>query len=173
MDSNLRRAVADTAAMQGYQAAKSAVEYASKSTKEAPLLQSLWHAVQDIKAVLLGPGDEKASHAQRALQESNKWAGSVTDTKFFSEIIEQDIIRKNEKLAPSVQQAKELAQQDLMITVPRLGAKLVGLIKRVQEDSCNATVKAETASYQDQEHRKLRLKLIRHANDSTSQTQNR
>lgn len=177
LDNDLRHAVAETAAMQGYKAAKSAVEYASKpprDTRDAHLLQSFWHAVQDsIKAVLLGLSDEKASHAQRALQEANKWATNVPDTKFLSEIIEQDIIRKNEKLETSVQQAKRLAQQSLMITVPRLVAKLVGLIKKVQEDFCSATVKAETSSYQDEEQRKLRLKLIRHVNDSTSQTQNR
>ena len=165
LDRRLRTLVAETAAMEGYKAAKSAMESASKGT------QGLMGVVKDLKAALLGTGDDKASLAQHALQEANREARNITDSQFFLEIIELDIIRKKERLGPSIERAKELAHKSLMVTVPGLVTKLVGLIKKVQEDVCRATVKAETISYKDEEQRKLRLQLICHVNGSTTQIQ--
>jgi len=170
LDRRLRTLVAETAAMEGYKAAKSATESAPKGAQPFKV-QGIMGVVKDFKAALLGTGDDKASLAQRALQEADREARNITDSQFFSEIIELDIIRKNEQLGPSVQRAKELAHKSLMVTVPGLVTKLVGLIKMVQEDACRATVKAETISYKDEEKRKLRIQLIRHVNDSTTQIQ--
>lgn len=169
LDGRLRSLVAETAAMEGYKAAKSAMESASKGTQ--PLIQGLMDVAKDIKASLLGTGDDKASLAQRALQEADREARNITDSQFFSEIIRLDIIRKNKKLEPSVQRAKELAQKSLMVIVPQLVSKLVGLINQVQENTCRATVKAETTSHKNEEQRKLRLHLIRHVNDPMTQIQ--
>ena len=171
LDDCLCSVVAETAAMEGYTAAKSAMESVSKGTQ--PLTRGFMGVVNDTKASLLGTGDDDASLAHRALQEANREACNITDSQFFSEIIGLDIIRKNEKLGPLVQRAKELAHKSLMVIVPRLVTKLVGLIKKVQEDACRATAKAEIVSYSDEEQRKLRLQLIRHVNGSTTQIQHR
>ena len=171
LDGRLRSVVAETAAMEGYKAARSAMESASKGTQ--PSIEGLRDVVNDIKDLLSGTGDDNVSLVQRTLQEANREARNITDSQFFSEIIGLDVIRKNEKLGRSVQRAKELAHKSLVSAVPRLVTKLVGLIKKVQEDACKATVKAETASYKDEEQRKLRLQLIRHVNGSTTQIQHR
>ena len=171
LDGHLRSLVAETAALKSYNAAKSAMESASKGTQ--PLIQGLMDVVKDIKASLLGTGDVKASLAQRALQEADREAHNITDSQFFSEIIRLDIIHKNKKLEPSVQRAKELAHKSLMVSVPQLVSKLVGLINQVQENACRVTVKAETIGYKNEEQRKLRLQLISHVNGPMTQIQHR
>lgn len=171
LDGRLRNVVAETTAMGGHNAAKSALESACNGTQ--PLIQGLMDTVNTI-ASLLGTGDDKASLTQRALQalqEAKREAGNITDSQFFSEIIGLDIIKKNVKLGPLVQRAKERAHTSLMIAVPRLVTNLVGSIKKIQEDACRAIVEAEAVSNKDEEQRKLRLQLIRYINGSTTQIQ--
>lgn len=145
------------------------MESASKGTQ--PLVQGPMDVAKDFKAALLGTGHDKASLAQRALQEADMEAHNITDSQFFSKIIELDIIRKNKKLEPSVQRAKDRAHKSLMVAVPKLASKLVGLIKQVQEDAYRATIRAETIRCKGEEQRKLRLQLIRHVNGPKTQIQ--
>ena len=169
LDGRLCSLVSETAAMEGYKAARSVMESSSKSTQ--PLVQGFMDVAKDIKATLLGTGDDKASPAQRVLWEADKEARNITDRQFFSEIIRLDIISKNKKLEPSVQRAKELAHKSLMVAVPQLVSKLVGLVKQVQEDARRATIRAETIRCKGEEQRKLRLQLIRHVNGPKTQIQ--
>ncbi|KAL4072279.1 hypothetical protein J3A83DRAFT_4092477 [Scleroderma citrinum] len=162
LDSRLRREVAETAAIEGFRAANNVVGSASKDTQTSRYsIKSLWST----------PSDDKVASAQRVLQNANDEARKIPDNQFFLQVTKASIIQKNRQLRSSVQRAEELAHKYLKSAVPQLVNKLVGLIKAVQEDACKTTVMAETASYEDEEQRKLRLELIRHVNGSTTQTQ--
>ncbi|KAL4072300.1 hypothetical protein J3A83DRAFT_4093511 [Scleroderma citrinum] len=169
LDSSLRNSVAEAASMNGLKAAQNVLESTFKSERTSS--KSVKEYYQDWKAYLSGSSDEMASLARRILQEANGKAVNIADSRFFSEVIKVSSIQKNKQLKPSIQRAKDLTQQYLTSAIPRLVNKLVELIKKVQEDTCRRIVKAETASYEDEEQRKLRLELIRRVNGSTAQMQ--
>jgi len=165
-NAGLYSAIMEAASMDGFQAAKRVVESSPRDAQSSnkgffPNWKSPWS----------GSNDEKSSLALRTLNEANDKARKIADIQFFSEIINADSILKKKKLKPFIQDAKRLAQQYLTSAIPRTVNKMVGLIKKVQEDACTATVKSETASYENEEQRKLRAQLIRHINDSATRAQ--
>jgi len=156
LDNRLRSTVAESASMEGYEAAKNVLESGWGYFKA-----KLWSRTSD----------EETALVQRALQEANDEACNTTDSRFFSEIIKADSIQKNKRLKRSVQNANLLAEQYLIPAVSGVVNKIVEVIKKIQAEVYMTKIKAETVRYEDQERRKLRLQLIRCVNCSTIQTQ--
>lgn len=154
LDSRLRNTVAECASMEGYEVANNVLE------SGLGYFEALWSRTSDGNTALV----------QRTLQEANDAACNITDSRFFSEIIKADSIQKNKKLERSVQNANDLAKQYLISAVPGVVNKIVEVLKKIQAEGCMTKIKAETARYEDEELRKLRLQLIRHINCSTIQT---
>jgi len=152
LDSHLRNTVAECASMKGYEVANNVLE------SGLGYFQALWPQTSDGNTALV----------QRALQEANGEACNITDSRFFSEIIKADSIQKNTELESSVQDANHLAEQYLISAVPGVVNKVVEVI---QAEVCMSKIKAETARYEEQERRKLRLQLIRNINGSTTRVQ--
>ena len=166
LDTSLCSAIVEAASMDGFQAAKKVVESSPRDGQS-----SNKGFLQGLKSAWSGSSDEKSSRALRTLHDANDKARNIADSQFFLEIINANSIRKKKKLKPAIQDAMRLTEQYLNSAIPRTVNKMVGLIKKVQEDACTATVRAETTRYEDEEQRKLRLHLIRHINGSTTRAQ--
>ena len=163
LDTRLRNAILEAASMDGFQAAKAVAESSAKDVKPSTsMFRSLWS----------GSGDRNSSSpVLRILNEAQDKARNVPDSRFFSEVINIEGIRKSKKLKPFIEDAKRLTQLHMTSAIPRTVNKMVGLVKKVQEDVCMAAINAETTSYESEELRKLRSHLIRHVNDASAQEQ--
>ncbi|KAI5994326.1 hypothetical protein EDD15DRAFT_2432753 [Pisolithus albus] len=115
--------------------------------------------------------DDKPTFTDRAFQEALGKANGVSDSRFLKEIVNAEVIQGNSELKGLVYEASMEVQSSLAITIPRAVKQLVRLVRNAQEDTMRQRIKADTESREQQEKRKLGLELIRHVNDSTSQTQ--
>lgn len=162
LDTRLRNTILEAASMDGFQAAKAVVESPEKDVKSSTSVFRWWS----------GSGDRNSSSpVLRILNEAQDKARNVPDSRFFSEVINLEGIRKSKKLKPFIEDAKRLTQLHMTSAIPRTVNKMVGLVKKVQEDVCMAAINAETTSYESEELRKLRSHLIRHVNDASAQEQ--
>ncbi|KAL4067444.1 hypothetical protein V8B97DRAFT_1873723 [Scleroderma yunnanense] len=169
LESALCREVAKAASMGDFNAAKDVVESAFKAVQTPKT--AYMQPVEAFKTFWSGITDQKVALVDLALREAHSQARYITDSQFFSDVINADFIRKKAKLKPSVLRAKELAYQYLRSIVPQVVTNMARLIKAVQENTCRATIEATAVRYKDEIQSTLRLQLIRHVNDSTTQTQ--
>ncbi|KAI6101022.1 hypothetical protein EDD16DRAFT_1716799 [Pisolithus croceorrhizus] len=113
---------------------------------------------------------DKASFANRAFREALPKANDISDSQFLKEIVNAEVVQEDPELRRLAHEANMEVQRFLATTIPRVVKKLVKLVRHTQEDTLMQRIKAETASREEEEKRKLRLELIRHVNDSTSRT---
>ncbi|KAI5998961.1 hypothetical protein F5J12DRAFT_286001 [Pisolithus orientalis] len=163
---NKRREIAKAAVKEGFKAAQNALRDAFKISRAARLYDNY------VAPVFSGAKeDTKAAFAERILWEARDKANDISDSRFLKDIVKAEVIQEDSELTTLVHEANILVQPYLGTTIPHVVKKLVGSIRNTQEDTIREGIKAATESREEQEKRQLRLQLIRHVNDSTSQTQ--
>ncbi|KAI6143614.1 hypothetical protein BKA82DRAFT_127237 [Pisolithus tinctorius] len=166
INKNKRHEIAKAAAKEGFTAAKSALRDAFRTSRVVRLYD---HYVAP--ALSGAKEDPKAAFAERILWEARDKANDISDSRFLKDIVKAEVIQEDSELTALVHEANNKVQPYLGATIPHVVKKLVGLIRNTQEDTIREGIKAATESREEQEKRQLRLQLIRHVNDSTSQTQ--
>ncbi|KAI6111765.1 hypothetical protein EDD17DRAFT_1480234, partial [Pisolithus thermaeus] len=162
---NQRREIAKAVLKEGLMAARNAVkETLTKISNKIPLVE---RAVNYVTSWMRG---DKASFANRAFREALPKANDISDSQFLKEIVNAEVVQEDPELRRLAHEANMEVQRFLATTIPRVVKKLVKLVRHTQEDTLMQRIKAETASREEEEKRKLRLELIRHVNDSTSRT---
>ena len=99
-------------------------------------------------------------------------ATQITDSQILSEL-EQDV-EKYEKRIPQfkvlAERAKLKAFDYLEVSITRTVKRLRPAVHRIQEEDCTERIKRESAKRAEEELDKLRINLIQHVNDMSTQT---
>ncbi|KAG6331499.1 hypothetical protein ID866_7590 [Astraeus odoratus] len=166
IDRNKRSAIMEAAERGGVKAAEDTFKAIFKVTRMDKVFDNYIPPMLNFLK-----SDDKATAASGVFNEAKSKANNITDSKFLLDIANTEVVQKSRQLTSLVGRAKDLVKQYMKTNIPRLVKKLVESIKKIREDTCNETVKAESSAYEQQEQQKLRNRLIHYINHSTVQSQ--
>jgi len=133
-------------------------------TTWAPGFRTVWKT-------LLGENDVEGV-LNNLVRRATEAATQISDSQFLGQL-EQDVeqhARRIPQFGLWAERAKHQAFEHLQVSIKRTVKKLVPTVHRVQEEECTERIKRESAKRADAELDKFRVDLIKHVNDSSSQT---
>ena len=144
------------------------VNYAKPSLNPAtwaPGIRSAWSKTFSGENDVEGVVDNLIHRAREA-------ATQITDSQILSEL--QQDMEKYEKRIPQfkvwAERAKLKAFDYLEVSITRTVKRLRPAVHRIQEEDCTERIKRESAKRAEEELDKLRINLIQHVNDMSTQT---
>lgn len=148
--------------------AGSRVNYARPSFNPAtcaPSIRSAWSTTfsgeNDVEGVV-----------DNLIHRARETATQITDSQLLSEL--QQDVEKYEKRIPQfkvwAERAKLKAFDYLEVSITRTVKRLRPAVHRIQEEDCTERIKRESAKRAEEELDKLRINLIQHVNDMSTQT---
>ena len=109
---------------------------------------------------------------ENLIRRATEAATQISDSQFLSHL-KQDVERYAQlfpQFKERAEQARHKAFEHLEVRIMRTVKKLKPAVHRIQEEECTARIKRESAKSAEEELDKLRMNLIKHVNDLSTQT---